>query len=293
MSLILKIFKMKKTYILAVTTLLLMVFIAPAQAQRGFIKRKIQNKVEDDMEKKYAEPEREKGRKAIQDITYENDTRYPIPENPVQATLVMQTKTFKKNGKLDNTMTSKMLFGKTGECMVMNEGDNNETRMLFDYKGAATYMVNEKEKTAMKMPMINFQKMAEKMTKNQVDLEDDSGKWERTNEQKRINGYNCRKYVYTNTKEKTKMDAWVTQDISIDLSGNHLFGGQIRDFSKEVPSSKVDENFPRGLMVQSIYYDKNSGTPSMEMDIISFKNSSDPAYFDLSGYKVTDLLGGL
>lgn len=287
---------MKKTYILTLTTLLLLLFIAPVQAQRGFIRNKIKKKVRNNMEEKYAEPEREKGKKALQDITYENDTRYPIPENPVQATLVIESKTYKKNGKLDDTMTSKIVFGKTGECVVMNEGDKNETRMLFDYKGAATYMVNEKEKTAMKMPMINFQKMAEKMAGNQVDLEDDNGEWKRTNEQKEINGYNCRKYVYTNTKEKMKMDAWVTQDVSIDLSGNHMFGGQIKDFSSndsKIASSKLDENFPRGMMVRSIYYEKDRETPSMEMDITTFEKTSDPKYFDLSTYEVTDVLGKL
>lgn len=287
---------MKKTYILTLTTLLLFLFIAPAQAQRGFIQRQIQKKVEKDMKEKYAEPQKEKGLKALEDITYENDSRYPIPENPVKATLAMVTKSFKKNGKINDTNTIKMVFGDTGECMIMNEGQKNETRMLFDYKKAATYMVNEKEKTAMKMPMINFQKMAEKIGGNQVDLEDDSGQWERTNEQKEINGYNCRKYVYTNSKEKMKMDAWVTQDISIDLSGNHLFGGQIRDFSNEASvsaSSNMDENFPRGMMVRSIFYEKNRDTPSMEMDITSFKNSFDPKYFDLNDYEVNDIFGKL
>lgn len=283
---------MKKTYIISLTTLLLLLFIVPAQAQRGFIKRKIQQKVEEDMKEKHAEPQREKGKKAIEDITYENDSRYPVPENPVQATLVMQMQSFKKNGKPDDTNTTKMIFGKTGECMIMNEGDKNETRMLFDYKGAATYMINEKEKTAMKMPMINFQKMAEKMAGNQIDLDDDSGQWQRTNEQKEINGYNCRKHIYTNSKENTKMEAWVTKDISIDLSGNHLFGGQIRDFSTEAPTN-MDENFPRGMMVRSIYFDKKSDKPSMIMDVKSFKKSSDPKYFDLSSYEVNDILGKL
>lgn len=283
---------MKKSYIFLLSTLLLFLFIAPAQGQRGYIKKKIQQ----DMEDKYAEPEREKGKKALEDITYENDTRYPIPENPVQATLVMEMQSFKKNGKLDETTTTKILFGKTGECMVMNEGEKNETRMLFDYKGAATYMVNEKEKTAMKMPIINFQKMAEKMASQGGNMEDDNGEWTRTNEEKEINGYDCRKYVYINKSEKTKVDAWVTQDISIDLSGNHLFGGQIKDFSKDASASdpsKIDENYPRGLMVRSIYYEKNSDTPNMEMNITTFEKSSDPAYFDLSGYAVTDLLGKL
>lgn len=287
---------MKKTYIISLVTLIFLFIAPPVEAQRGFIHRKIKEKVRKDMKDKYAEPEREKGKKALEDITYENDKRYPVPENPVQATLVMQMQSFKKNGKLQDTNTTKMVFGETGECMIMNEGDKNESRMLFDYKGAATYMVNEKEKTAMKMPMINFQKMAEKMAKSQGDLDDDTGEWKRTDEQKEINGYACRKYIYLNPKEDTKMYAWVTQDISIDLSGNHLFGGQIRDFATEAAANttaKVDENFPRGMMVRSIYFDKKSDNPSMIMDITTFKKSSDPKYFDLGDYEVNDILGKL
>jgi hypothetical protein len=168
--------------------------------------------------------------------------------------------------------------------------------MLFDYKGAATYMINEKDRTAIKMPMINFQKMAEKMANSQGDIDDDSGQWQRTDEQKEINGYNCRKYIYLNPKENTKMYAWVTQDISIDLSGNHLFGGQIKDFSKNAPkmdTAKLDKNYPRGMMVRSVYYEKNRDTPSMQTDITTFKKSSDPKYFDLSDYEVNDILGKL
>jgi len=282
---------MKKIHLYAIVTLLMFAFTTPIQAQRGMIKRKIKQ----DMTEKHAEPQKEKGRKALQDITYENDTRYPTPENPVKATLALEMKTYKKNGKLDETTTTKMVFGDSGECIIVNEGDKNESRMLFDYKGAALYMISTKEKTATKMPMINFQKMAEKLAGDQVDLEDENGKWERTNEQKEINGYNSRKYIYTNAKEKTKMHAWVTQDISIDLTGNHLFGGQIKDFSKSTlaSSKKVDENFFRGMMVRSVYFDKNKDTPSSQMDIITFNKTSDPKYFDLSGYRVSDVLGKL
>lgn len=287
---------MKKTYFISLITLIFLIVAPTAEAQFGRIHRKIKKEVKKDMKEQYAEPEREKGKKAIEDITYENDDRYPIPENPVKATLVMQMQSFKKNGKLDNTTNTKMVFGDTGECMIMNEGDKNETRMLFDYKGAATYMINEKEKTAMKMPMINFQKMAEKLAQGEGSIDDHNGKWERTSEQKEVNGYDCRKYVYTNTKEKTKMDVWVTQDISIDLSGNHLFGGQIRDFATEAANSaetKMDENFPRGMMVRTIYFDKKSDKPSMIMDVKTFKKSSDPKYFDLSNYKINDVLDKL
>ncbi|EGV42324.1 DUF4412 domain-containing protein [Bizionia argentinensis JUB59] len=287
---------MRNIYLFSLVTIILLAFTAPVNAQRGLIKRKIKNKVHQDMKDQHAEPQREKGRQALEDITYENDTRYPIPENPVKATLVMETRNYKNNGKLKETMTAKMVFGDMGECMIMNEGDKNETRMLFDYKGAATYMINPEQKTATKMPMINFQKMAERMARNQVDVEDDNGEWKRTDEQKEINGYNCRKYIYTNEKEKMKMHAWVSPDISIDLSGNHLFGGQIKDFSNistTASAKEVDENFPRGMMVRSIYFEKNNDTPSMQMDITTFNKTSDPKYFDLSDYQINDILGKL
>ncbi len=264
---------MKSTLKISCIILLSFMYMVPIQAQRGMIKRKIKNEVREDMKEQHAEPQREKGGEAIKDITYENDERYPIPENPVKATLVMETKCFKNNGKLKETMTVKMVFGNTGECMIMNEGDKNEARMLFDYEGAATYMINEKGKTATKMPMINFQKMAKKKAESGVDFEDDNGEWKRTDEQQDIYGFNCRKYIYTNKKEKTKMYAWVSQDINIDLNGNHLFGGQIKDFSKMASSNKiknVDENFPRGMMVRNVYFEKNSDTPSMQMDITTF-----------------------
>ena len=93
----------------ALVAMLLLAFIVPVQAQRGFIKRKIRN----DMKEKHAEPQREKGREAIKDITYENDKRYPVPKNPVQATMVIETRSFKKNGKLNETMTTKIVFGNT------------------------------------------------------------------------------------------------------------------------------------------------------------------------------------
>ncbi|MFC5195802.1 hypothetical protein ACFPH8_10710 [Bizionia hallyeonensis] len=283
---------MRRLHVYAITTLLIFAFSAPLHAQRGMIKRKIKN----DMKEKYAEPEREKGRDAVRDVTYENDTRYPIPENPVKATLAMEIKSFKKNGKLDDTNTTKLVFGETGECMIMNEDDKNETRMLFDYKGAAMYMVNPKQKSATKMPMINFQKMAQRMAEHQMDLDDDIGTWERTNEQKEINGYNSRRYIYTNAEEKTITHVWVTQDITIDLSENHLFGGQIKNFINSpamANSASTDENAPRGMMIRSVYFEKNRDTPSMQMDITEFSEKSDPKYFDLSNYEVVDVLGKL
>jgi hypothetical protein len=46
---------------------------------------------------------------------------------------------------------------------------------IFDYADKANYVVNPKEMTAMEMPLINFQKMAEKAAKREADRETEDG----------------------------------------------------------------------------------------------------------------------
>lgn len=281
---------MKKHLLPSLVTLLLVAFMIPAQAQRSFIRNKIRQNIEKDMEKKHLDPQREKGREAIRDVSYENDTRYPLPENRVKATLSMQTQTYKKNGQPDQLMTSKVVFGPTGECMIMNEGKKEETRMLFDYEGRANYMINVKDKTAMKMPMINFSKMAKRMAEKHPDINDDKGSWKKTAETQKIHGYNCRKYIY-NDGEGNHMDVWVTKDIHLKLDNAYLFGSSIKDFSDQ--QGRVDENAPDGFMVRNVYYEKGRENPAMQTDITRFDKSYDAGYFDLSAYEINDVLGKL
>lgn len=142
------------------------------------------------------------------------------------------------------------------------------------------------------MPMINFQKIVKKLAQTQMNLDDDNGTWKRTDEQKEINGFKSRKYIYTNTEERTKMHIWATQDITIDISQNHLFGGQVMDFAN-ISVAKSNENAPKGMMVRSVHFEKNRDTPSVQMDVTEFSNKSDQIYFDLSNYEVNDVLGKL
>lgn len=280
---------MNKTVVAAFASFLFFLFAIPAQAQRSYIRSKIKEKVRADMKEKHAEPQRERGKEALRGITYENDTRYPEPENRVTATLTMQTQQFKKNGKLESTVTSKVVFGPTGECMIMNAGEKEEIRLVFDYEGAANYMVNVTDKTAVKMPLINFTRMAAGLSKNLPATKEDRGEWTKTSEQQTINGYACRKYIYTDDKGN-HMDVWVTHDIHIDISENHLFGGSIRDFAALQIDAEADENLPSGFMVRNVYFEKRAKSPSMQMDIIGFDESYDPQYFDLSEYGATDVL---
>lgn len=66
-----------------------------SKAQRAAVRQQIER----DMEKKYADSQRIKGRKELKKITYENDKRYKDPKNKVQATIAFETKEFNKKGE--------------------------------------------------------------------------------------------------------------------------------------------------------------------------------------------------
>lgn len=276
-------------------TILLMVMIIlnplSTKAQHSEVKRKI----EKDMEKKYADPQRQKGKAELEKITYENDKRYKDPTNKVQATISFEEIDLDKKGKPKKTMVQKLVFGKTGECMVMNEGDKNETWMIYNYADKANYIVNVKDKTAMKMPLINMQKMAEASAKRDAEKNVDgnsSSSWKATGETQVINGYNCTKYVYTysNNKHYATMDMWMSKDIKLDLGDNYMFGARLNTY--KVPANTQHTEMGGGMIVRSILYDKK-GNAVHQRDLKEFKKSAYEQYFDMSKFKVKDIMDAL
>lgn len=252
----------------------------------------VKRKVKESMKEKYAEPQREKGREAIRGESYENDKRFTDVENRVEATIDMQIKSFKRNGKEKDKTDTKIIFGPSGECMATEYGTKDESRIVFNYADAANYVVNVKDNTAMKMPLINVGKMVKRMAHAMPDAEDADGSWKKTSEQQTINGFSSQKYVYTDN-DGTSMEVWATEDLTIDLRDNYLFGTQIKDYGIEMEGKQnIDPNFPRGLAVRTLSYDKK-GNLTTQMDITQFDNSYDPTYFDLKNYKVIDIIDKL
>lgn len=280
---------MKKAIILSISTLFLSMCLMTidSNAQRSFIRSKIRNKIEEDQ----ANKQKERGREELKKVSYENDPRYPDPENRVEASIEMEMKSYNKKGQEDkNPMRSILVFGKNGESFVMNSGTKDEMWIIFNYSDKANYLVNIQQKTATKMPLVNLKKMLTKAAKNASVDDSKDGKWEMTNEKKTINGYHCQKYIFTDS-DGNKMDSWVTKDISLDLSDNYILGSRIKDYANEKDAAKTaNQNYPRGMMVRNIMYDKKTGNPTSQTDILSFKKSSDPKYFDVSKFKVNDVL---
>lgn len=259
-----------------------------ASAQRATVKRQIKK----DMEHKYADSQRVKGKTELEKITYENDKRYKDPTNKVQATIAFEDKELDKKGSVKKTMVQKIVFGKTGECIVMNEGDKNETWMIYNYADKANYMVSVKQKTAMKMPLINMQKMAEAAAKNEAEktVSSNTSSWKATGEKQHINGYNCTKYIYTyaDNKRYATMDVWLSTELSLNLGDNYMFGARLNAY--KFPSNGQQSEMKGGVMVRTVLYDKK-GNPISQRDLKEFKKSADEQYFDMSKFKVTDVMG--
>jgi hypothetical protein len=278
-----------KNNLLSLILLLLINFLHPVVsiAQHAEVKQKIKQ----DMEKKYADSQRVKGKSELEKITYENDRRYKDPTNKVQATISYEHKELNKKGEVKKAMVQKMVFGKTGECIVMNEGDKNETWMIYNYADKANYMVNVKDKTAMKMPLINMQKLAESGAKAETEknVTGNHSSFKATGETQNINGYNCTKYlyIYDDDKKYSTMDMWLTNDISLNLGDNYMFGARLNAY--KFPSTSQNREMKGGVLVRSILYDKN-GNPVSQRDLKEFKKSADEQYFDMSRFKVTDVM---
>lgn len=279
---------MKRSLFLLHLSVAIILLPTTANAQHSQVKQKI----EQDMQKKYADSQRLKGKKELDKITYENDKRYKDPTNKVQATISFEDKEIDKKGAVKKTMIQKIIFGKTGECIVMNEGDKNESWMIYNYADKANYMVNVKDKSAMKMPLINMKKIVEAGAKAEAEKSGTENRdgFKATGETQNINGYNCTKYIYTYTDNKkyTSMNMWLTNDISLNLGGNYMFGVRLNSY--KFPASSANKEMKGGVMVRSVLYNKD-GKPVQQRDLKEFKKSADEQYFDMSKFKVTDVMG--
>jgi hypothetical protein len=272
-------------------SLLLLLCMAPLlnYAQRSAVKRGI----EKSMEKKY-DPQRQKGKEEINKVTYENDKRYKDPNNKVQATITFENKDFNKKGEVKTTTRDKIVFGKTGECMVMHEGGKDEMWWIYNYADKANYMVSLRDKSAMKMPLINMKKMIEKGAQKEAERVDNNDKasWKATEERQTINGFKCRKFVYTypDNRHFSTMDAWISSDVKFDLSDNYMFGARLSSY--KFPDNKNSGDMPNGFMVRSVLYNKK-GNPENQRDLVEMTSTADEKYFDMSPFKINDVLDRL
>lgn len=272
---------MKNYKMLFLISLITLLFNQTLLAQRNYIRTQIKK----DIEKKTVAPQQEKGVKAIEDITYENDTRYKDYKNSNPLSVEYVTLTYDKKGGLKKTSKEKYVFGKVGECMVMNLGDKDESWMIYNYKDKANYMVMLKDKSAMKMPLVNVQKMVEKQMEKQ---KAEKIIWEKTNETKTINNYACQKYICKN-EDGTYVEVWSTKNAVVQYPANYLLGMQMQKIST-IASKQQD--IPTGTIIDMLFYDKNNKI-QYQRTLQKINKNAEEQYFDMSPFKINDVIDAL
>lgn len=152
-------------------------------------------------------------------------------------------------------------------------------------------MVNVKDKTAMKMPLIDMQKF--------LDSGDDgsgtsfSHNWTDTGEKQNIDGYDCEKFTYTYEDTRSHystMDAWVSADVKLSLGNDYMFGKRLNQY--KLPADTKNKALIDGFMVRTVFYDKKN-RPVLQRDLTQFTKTADEKYFDMSPFKVTDVIDQL
>ena len=270
---------------------LLTALVAGAQPGRSAAHRAVQKSVEKKMDSTY----RKQGRKAVGDVTYENDKRYKNPTNKVLATLVFIDSSFRKD-RLKYVTSSAMVFGKKGEAYVtrneLKPDEPDQQWFVFNYADKANYIVMPKDKSAMKMPLINFQKMAERAAKKAAeDMEEGEGATlAATDEYAIIQGYKSRKFVLTQANG-TVMEQWVSTAMKLSLGDDYVMGARLNTY--KFPENPKYKEMANGFVIRMMQYDKKGRVKYTRTLSRYDKGVADEKYFDLSPFKVTDVLGGL
>src|SRR5690606_18912927 len=123
-----------------------------------------------------------------------------------------------------------------------------EVHMIYNYVDKANYIINVQDKSAMKMPMIGFNKMIEKSAEKGFQKSTKTT-WEATSETQTINGFKCKKYICTYQDEKniSKSDVWVTKDATITLNKNYFVGTKIHNYALDNTN-----NAPAGMPTEGV-----------------------------------------
>lgn len=274
---------------------LLLIFLSlaagvTAQPGRARVREALRKDVERQMDSTY----RKQGRKAVADVTYQNDKRFKDPNNKVTATLAFVDSSFRKE-RLKSVSGTAMVFGKHGEAYVTRDelkpGEPDQQWFVYNYAEKANYIVMPKTKEAIKMPLINMQKMAERAAKKAAeDLEEgDGAELEATDEYATFLGYKARKFILRQSNGSV-MEQWVSTALRLNLGDNYVMGARLNAY--KFPENPKYKEMANGFVVRMVQYDKK-GKIKYTRTLSRFEKTADEKYFDLSGFKVNDVLGNL
>lgn len=205
--------------------------------------------------------------------------------NPKAYSLTMESTEVNRRGR-EETMTMKMSIDTEAFGIHIMDGDE-ESRMILDTQtGKITMVTNEdgeQQAVRMRMPTIQTPEEVEETIEETME----NMTIERTGETRVIDGYNCEKVIYTNTKEETVTEAWVTDEI--ELTAMDLAGPFMQMFQgKGAGSSALSQPFQE-FPIESTTTDKRDKVTTMKVRDVKVGADADHSLLDVSGIPVQDM----
>lgn len=261
------------------------VFIENSNAQHRMIQRRIQNKIERDMIEKHVEPQRERGRESIKESTYEDKSSIVDLKYRSEGTIVYQQKTFNKKGKVDQNITSKYELSVKGELITISTDNKQAQQILFIYDDNAHYVLDQKNKTAVKMPLRHLNRMIVKRVEHKID--ESSSTWTNTGRTETINGYKCTIYEQID-EDGSKGVFWIAGNVY----KKPLYINSVQFMTFDAKAVEKNNLFPNNAaMIKTELFDK-SGSKIMEFEMTEYSPNVNQKVFDLTGYEVKDIIDG-
>lgn len=263
-----------------------------AQPGRGAVRSAVKSSVKKEVRETHVEPQRDKGREAIKEVTY-GDKDAVVPKSQRgNGTLTMEYRTYKKNGKLSEELFSLFELSTIGEVVTTDRVKKNKTntsKVFMKYDDNAHYFINVEENTATKMPMRHMQKAMAKGLEGYTKNLDPKGTWTATGNSKNINGFNCKEYIYT--EDETKKNVfWLATNIFSKPIFFHTYIPFPADLKTTDNINKAP--FPaNSTIIKAEFYEKD--VKVSEFEIKSYSTKSDPKSFDISKYRIVDILDSL
>lgn len=210
--------------------------------------------------------------------------------NPVQFSLTMEVVEVKKNGKREQNAIDMAVTTDQFGIRMRDEAEKEVSRMILNTETGKTTMVTmdkdgNKSAVRMRMPgMRATMESAVEETTNRYTIE-------ATGERKVIDGYNCEKFVVTDTEEGIVTESWVTKDAGMNVqevfSGMMNMFGAAKQKNQGVTSamSGAYEGFP-------IYSTSSDGKSTFETRFRNIKvgdSKLDGTILDVSGVPIQDI----
>jgi hypothetical protein len=86
------------------------------------------------------------------------------------------------------------------------------------------------------------------------------------------------------------MDTWVSSDVKLSLGNDYMFGERLNQY--KLHADIKNKTLIDGFMIRTIFYDKKN-RPVLQRDLTEFDKTADEKYFDMSPFKVTDIINEL